>query len=605
MMQAFRSSARVIAVVFAVLMLIFVLTSIDINSITGSSRTVGKVNGKSIDARAYQSVVQQAIDQRQRETPGTVSLEDAAQIRNEVWEQLVQSAALTTEYERRGITVGEDEIVEALRNTPPAEFRSAPEFQTDSQFDLAKYQRWLTSSAAQPYVDGLAAQYREELRRNKLLNAVVADVYLSDAALWEQYRDENEKVKIALTAIVPRDAVPDSSVTVTPAEVAAYYKAHAEDFKRPRTAYLSYVALPRLLTASDTAAALERAKALREEIVGGAPFAEVARRESADTVSAKAGGGLGEWTRGSFAPAFDSAAFKLPLNTVSEPVLTQFGYHLIEVTSRKGDKAKGRHILVPIELAGAHRDTLDAQADTLERLAAERQDPAALDTVARALKLQVGKTGPVAEGSKVQVGRLTVPDAGTWAFDHAKGELSPIIEAPLAFYVFRLDSLEPAGVPLLSSIRPQVEQAVRNGKKWALARKIAGDYLARVSSGTGAAKAAEALKLPHREFGPFARVNPPLTNPVVVGTAFGLKEGQRSGVLDAKDGLYVIETLQRVPADSAAFAKGLGEVRAAAVRQARQERVRNYLAALRASAKVVDRRGEVLRPADQPEAQRS
>ena len=66
--------------------------------------------------------------------------------------------------------------------------------------------------------------------------------------------------------------------------------------------------------------------------------------------------------------AFDSAAFALPLNTLSQPVLSQFGYHLIEITSRKGDKAKGRHILIPIEVAGAHRDQLDAQADSLEKL---------------------------------------------------------------------------------------------------------------------------------------------------------------------------------------------------------------------------------------------
>ncbi len=94
-------------------------------------------------------------------------------------------------------------------------------------------------------------------------------------------------------------------------------------------------------------------------------------------------------------PAFDSAAFSLPLKTVSQPVLSQFGYHLIEITSRKGNKAKGRHILFPIEVTGAHRDQLDAQADSLEQLGAERTDPAALDTVARALKLTIGKSTPV------------------------------------------------------------------------------------------------------------------------------------------------------------------------------------------------------------------
>ena len=54
-------------------------------------------------------------------------------------------------------------------------------------------------------------------------------------------------------------------------------------------------------------------------------------------------------------PAFDSAAFGLPLKTVSRPVLSQFGFHLIEITSRKGNKAKGRHILFPIEVEGDRR----------------------------------------------------------------------------------------------------------------------------------------------------------------------------------------------------------------------------------------------------------
>ena len=94
----------------------------------------------------------------------------------------------------------------------------------------------------------------------------------------------------------------------------------------------------------------------------------MARRESADSASAAKGGDLGEWTKGSMDPAFDSAAFALPLETVSQPVLSQFGYHLIEITSRTGNKAKGRHILLPIEIAGEHRDRLDAQADSLERL---------------------------------------------------------------------------------------------------------------------------------------------------------------------------------------------------------------------------------------------
>ena len=602
MMQAFRNAAKPIMVVVA--FAFFAWLVLDLSGITEgtgllTNTSVGKVNGQSIDARTYQTIVQQSIDARQQQSPGTLGLEDYEQVRDQVWDQIVQNNVLETEYRRRGISVSDDEIVQAIRNQPLADFQNVPDFQTDSQFDLGKYQRWLTSSVAQQYLPSLEAQYRQELQRAKLLRVVTADVYLSDAALWERYRDENETVKVALTAIIPRNAVPDSAVKVTDAEIAEYYKAHRDEFKRPRTGFLSYVALPRFTTAADTVATHARADSARQEILGGALFADVARRESADSTSAVKGGELGEWTRGAMDPAFDSAAFAVPLRTVSRPVLSQFGFHLIEITSRKGKKAKGRHILFPIEVTGEHRDRLEAQADSLESLGADRNDPAALDTVARALNLRIGKSNPVQEGTKVQLGQYVVPDAGVWAFQAKPGATSPVIESTFAYYVFRLDSVHPAGVPTLAEIRPSVEHAARERKKWDAARKVAKDYLKRVEEGSTMAQAAAAMKLPHREFGPFSRVNPPLTSPLVVGAAFGLDVEQRSGILDTEDGIYVLRSVAHTKADSAKFVKELDEYRASSVNAARQERVRSYIGALRSAAKIVDNRDKVLRAGSQ------
>ena len=605
MMQAFRNAAKPLMVIVAITF--FAWLVLDLSGITGGTglltqTSVGKINGQSIDARTFQSVVQQNIDAQQRQSPGALGLEDYQRIRDEVWDQFVTSSVLESEYQKRGITVTPDEIVQALRTSPPPEFQKIPEFQTDSQFDLAKYQRWLTSSVAQQYLPSLEAQYRDQIRRSKLLSVVTADVFLSDAALWQQWRDEHEKVKIELTAIVPRNAIPDSAVAVSDAEVTAYYRAHQDDFKRPNTAFLSYIALPRLTNASATAAARARADSARADILGGQPFADVARRESADTASAAKGGDLGEWTKGTMDPAFDSAAFSLPLRKLSSPVLSQFGYHLIEITSRKGDKVKGRHILFPIEVAGSHRDHLDAQADSLERLAADRTDRAALDTASRVLKLAIGHTGAVEEGTKVQLGQLVVPDAGVWAFQHKPGATSPVIESSVAYYVFRLDSLHDAGVPPLAQVRTAVATLARADKKLALARKVAQDYHQRVGAGSSLGAAADAMKLPHQEFGPFTRVNPPLTDPVVVGTSFGLDSGQVSPVIETKQGLYVLKVLEHVKADSAQFVKDIDQFRPQMLQLARQDRVRNYLAALRDGAKIVDNRKKVLQSTQEQQA---
>jgi peptidyl-prolyl cis-trans isomerase D len=474
MIQLFRSklAKQITVVFFAFLMVAFLLTGVDYSGL-GAANSVGRINGKSVDVRTYDALVQQQTQSAQQQSASPLTLEDMTAIRNQVWEQLVQQRVLEDEYRRYGLSATEEEIAELLRTNPPRELMQAPEFQTDSQFDLAKYQRWLTSPSATPYVEALGAQMREQVLRSKLLTLVAADVYLSDAALWEQFRDANELSKVALTAIIPRNLIADSAIRVTPAEVEEYFRNHREEFAKARTAYLSAVAVPRNITAADSAAALERARAARAEIAGGAPFAEVATRESSDPVSAPRGGDLGTWARGQFDPAFDSVAFRLPLNTLSEPVLSSFGYHLIEVTSRSADSATGRHILFPVEVSGENRDRLDARADTLDRFAATQTDPSALDSVAAMLGVPVQRVLPVQEGSRAQVGNQVVPDAGVWAFEAAKGEISEVIEAPEAYYLFRLDSLVGGGEPTLASVRPAVEAAVREVKRREAARGIA------------------------------------------------------------------------------------------------------------------------------------
>jgi parvulin-like peptidyl-prolyl isomerase len=187
-----------------------------------------------------------------------------------------------------------------------------------------------------------------------------------------------------------------------------------------------------------------------------------------------------------------------------------------------------------------------------------------------------------------------VPDAGVWAFQGRKpGETSSVIETELAYYVFRLDSIQPAGVPPLSLIKGAVEHELRTEKKTRLARPKAEEFLKRVTGGESDAAAAKALGLAHREFGPFSRINPPVTDPTVVGTAFGLDVGQRSGVLETPDGTYVLKVLEHTKADSAQFVKGLDGYRTKMINLARQDRIRGFMTALRESAKIVDNRARL------------
>ncbi len=77
----------------------------------------------------------------------------------------------------------------------------------------------------------------------------------------------------------------------------------------------------------------EKCQALKEEIEAGAAFADVAKKHST-CPSGKSGGALGTFTRGQMVKEFDEVVFNEALNTVHGPVKTQFGYHLLEITSR-------------------------------------------------------------------------------------------------------------------------------------------------------------------------------------------------------------------------------------------------------------------------------
>ncbi|HEU4569054.1 MAG TPA: peptidyl-prolyl cis-trans isomerase [Gemmatimonadales bacterium] len=601
-MNFFRKLAGPLVALVSVTFLVWLV--VDLSGITGSGgfsrpQAAGEVNGQELDSRQYELMVQQASSQQQQQAQASLGADDYARIRDQVWNQWVDAAVLESEYRRRGLSVTPQELADAIRTTPLPELAQNELFQTNGQFDMEKYQRWLGTAAAAQVIPQLESRYRDEILRSKLLRVVTADVFVPEPALWRQYRDEHETVKVDVLGIIPANVVPDSAVTLTDADVEAYYRAHQDDFKRPETAFLSYVEIPRTPDAADTAAALARIQAARAEILGGAKFEDVARRESEDPGSAANGGDLGEWHRGQMVPEFDSVAFRLPVGQVSAPFLTTFGWHILEVKSRKDSTVSGRHILIRIDLAGAHRDRVDALADTLERLAADRVDGPALDTVARVLGLRVGRTLPVQRGTSVQAGTNVVPNVATWVFQKATaGAIGEIEETPDFLYLFRIDSLVPAGVPPLAAIRPAVEREARAARKWVAARAIGEQVLKRLNEGATLDMAARALGLRHQVMGPFTRLNPPISDATLVGAAFALAPGQRTGLLDTPNGYFVLEGVAHTPADSAEFARQKDELQARAVRLAQQDRVRLFLQGLREHATIADHREELLRQSE-------
>lgn len=572
-------------------------------SVGGPGDVVLKVNGQSIDRKTFSAAYQALADQQRASGgPPLTSIEDQRNLEDAVTEQLVQQAVLQQEYQRHGISVTDDEVRQAMLNVPPQELRDVPQFQTDSQFDIQKYQRYLRSGIDPAFTEALERQYRQEIPRLKLFERLTEDVYVSDADVWRAYRDQHETVRARLLVLLPQVVASGADITVTDDEARQYYNAHQSDFAQPAAAFLSYVAVSRRPDAADTAAALARARRVRQEIVGGADFATVAKRESADSVSAAQGGDLGEATKGQFVPEFEQAALALRPGQVSQPAASGFGYHIIKLESQSGDTYHARHILIPIEPIGDHLTAIDSRTDTLDLLAAEQTDPAMLDTVATHLGLTVAQAPPLLQGDRMQLRGDVVPDVQIWAFEAEPGKTSPVIEAQPAYYVFRLDSLHAKGVPPLAAIREQVASKVRLEKQWQATRAIARKVVDALKGGASFQQASQQQGLETRDLPPFSRAQPsPILGdaPDVIGLAFGLPVGTVGGPVENDMAMFFVQPLERQPADSAAFEQQKEQLRQQLTQQARQTRLRVILSSLRQKANVVDHRAELFRA--QPE----
>jgi peptidyl-prolyl cis-trans isomerase C len=130
----------------------------------------------------------------------------------------------------------------------------------------------------------------------------------------------------------------------SPADLQAYYDGHKNEWETVSARHILIRMKGSPVTLKDgqkdltDEEALAKAKDLRAKIVAGGDFAALAKAESDDVGSGANGGSLGEFTRGRMVPPFDEAAFTLKVNDVSEPVKTQFGYHIIQVTKHDTKK---------------------------------------------------------------------------------------------------------------------------------------------------------------------------------------------------------------------------------------------------------------------------
>jgi parvulin-like peptidyl-prolyl isomerase len=301
--------------------------------------------------------------------------------------------------------------------------------------------------------------------------------------------------------------------------------------------------------------------------------------------------------------AFDSAVFVAPLNTVLEPVRTAYGYHIIEVQERWGaDSAKARHVLIPFERTDESEIALLMLADSLDDMG----ETMPLEEAAANAGLEV-TTAELAENFPFVGGAGQITEGSDWAFlEGEAGDVSPVFETEQAFYALELISATEEGVLPLEDARGAIESTLRFDRKMDRAAVDGQAMLDRVAAGEDLTQVAEEAGLQVDEPNPFTRSDfvPKLGRQnAAIGAAFGLRPGQLSDVITTLTNAFIIEQVSYAEADSAAWLGQTIPQRATQAAILQQTRLQLWIAALRSAARIVDRRAEVLAPADENQVQ--
>ncbi|MBP5289554.1 MAG: peptidyl-prolyl cis-trans isomerase [Clostridia bacterium] len=143
-----------------------------------------------------------------------------------------------------------------------------------------------------------------------------------------EFKEELEKVKDELLANFYVDKILREE-KVSPEEVKAYFDEHPDEFQGEEAVSASHI-----LVDSE-----EKATEIREKIEKGEITFEEAAKAFSSCPSSQQGGDLGTFGKGQMVPEFETAAFALEAGKVSEPVRTQFGFHLIRVNEKKPAQA--------------------------------------------------------------------------------------------------------------------------------------------------------------------------------------------------------------------------------------------------------------------------
>jgi peptidyl-prolyl cis-trans isomerase D len=543
-----------------------------------------RVNGETITLRDYDRSLYYTEQRYKQMYGGQLSQDmiDQMGLPKQVLDGLVDQRLLLQEAQRMHLNASPEEVRKKILEIPilnPDGKFVGPEY----------YKRYITASGYQSPAD-----FEDELARDitmqKMESALSTSVMVSPKMADAEFRRISENAKIRYVLYPANREV--ATVTVTPVEVEVFYKAnqtkysHAEqrdvkylmaDFNRLRSQIIPPEAdlkkryeasrdqfksaeaahILHILIKVDPGAAPEvdaaakaKAESLVQQLRAGADFATLAKANSGDPSSSSKGGDMSFVDRGSTVPEFDTKAFSIPLNQISDPIRSpQFGYHIIKVLERRPESIKSFEEVKP-QLASqvAEQMAKDQARDEASRIAqrVKQSKPATADAFASLATDKISSNSTQWFQKNDPIPGLGVnPVLSGWAFTAKQGDVGEMIGTQRGIVIPYLVGIREAGVTAFNEIKDRVTQDA----KMARARDLARQALVNARAGAPSVDAVAAkVGLPAADTtvnrqGFIGGIQGDTA--ALVTAAFAAKIGELNGPVIAGDGAVVFQVTEQ------------------------------------------------------------
>jgi peptidyl-prolyl cis-trans isomerase D len=437
---------------------------------------------------------------------------------------------------------------------------------------------------------------RQGLLEEKFRKLVTDGISVGPAELQDEYRYKNEKIKLDYVLVKPEDL--EAKITPTDAEIKAEYEKNRSRYQVPERRSVRYALLDTnqlrqtiqipedvlkkqyqdniqqyqvpnqvhvqhilLKTVGQTDAEVAETKKKAEDVLQqarkGAKFDELAKKYSEDPGSKDKGGDLGWIRQGQTVPEFEKEAFSLAAGQISEPVRTQYGFHIIKVLEKQTAHTKPFDEVKDSLRTQALLNQAEKQAtDIVDQLsrAIRQSSKIPLDDLAKQYHLTLGETRPVSASDPL-LELANSQDVKDAIFRLRPGELSLPIRTDRGYVVLTLKDSLPAHQGTLEEVRDRVISDLKREQSVAQAKSKADELVRRVKAGEKFDAAAKALGLDAKTSDSISRDGSisGAASGKQLGAAFSLKQGDVGAPLSLGQNWFVYRLAEKVEADPANF----------------------------------------------------